>query len=339
MMVTTTICKLTTNQATTLHPELIDSDTTPNHPGTNVNIPKPPFWTINTAKLFTDRLANLWKTFTQDLQIAQKVFEDQMQQLEKLLSLLPQTPCATQSITSQNLAVNPCFVPHQLTSFQPNNQQIEFFRNSSLPIPIEHPLNTHFLLPTGEYNSAATGPLCYKAYLFSFLPFMQKIHQPTAPDTQFDPTACLAWSNWLFNNINILDLAYCTTLLSSRTYAHNLPCWLAYHQISSYHDTTAIVWHHGQHLLPPWPPPHFFSGLPAFRQFDDFRPDVFWPINHNRSGHLLSLNTWPTMHVSQSSNHSYHMQPWPPPQYCTTYLCCVVPLKPMTADKNLLEPP
>jgi len=95
-------------------------------------------------------------------------------------------------------------------------------------------------------------------------------------------------------------------------------------------DTGTTYW-------PPWPLPHFSSGLPPFRPSIDFRSE-FSALSTTKS--QVTYSTWllgpPCMFHSIPTISYYSMQSWTPPQYQTTYLYCVAPPIPMTADKNLL---
>jgi len=131
--------------------------------------------------------------------------------------------------------LSPCSLPtHQLPTKQPAN-------NVAATHPYLSSLNTHFLLPTGDYNLVAASTLWYKASLFSFLPFMQKIQQLTAPDRWFDPTTCLIQSDQQQYHTG----PHCPGLLhhpfeQQGLHAQSYHAGLADHQTASYSNITAI---------------------------------------------------------------------------------------------------
>jgi len=128
--------------------------------------------------------------------------------------------------SSQPLLCSP--PTHQLPTKQPANTVAA----------ILSPLNTRFLLPTGDYDAAANGVLWYTASLFSFLPFMQTIPRPTTTDTWSDCTACRIQSVWQTNNCTIPDLTDgCTTLSSSKTFAYDYTM-MAWPNVRAHHTTT-----------------------------------------------------------------------------------------------------
>jgi len=146
---------------------------------------------------------------------------------------------------------------------QPANTATAIYPNVS-------PLNTHFILPTGDYDAAANGVLWYTASLFSFLPFLQPGPRPT--DTQTERVPYRIQSDWIPNRILPDRTDGRSTLLSSRTFARD-------YNNSAYTTTTLQSTDNvtDDTYCPPWPPPHLFSGLSTNRPFDDFRSDIFWP--------------------------------------------------------------
>jgi len=220
--------------------------------------------------------------------------------------------------------------------------------------PYPSPLNTRFLLPTGDYDSAANGVLWYNASLFSILPFMQIIPPLTTTELRSDCSEYRVQSVWLNNHRTIPDITDgCTNLTSSKTFTYD-------YTVTARPSDNATV----DTYCPPWPPPHLSRGLSTLRQFDAFRSDTFWPnrisphdswgslafrhyvnlqsryfwpTDSDQSGHLQCLSIRPMRPAPEASyRFFFHVQLRSPLQYRILYSRCVSTPTSLTEDKNLL---
>ncbi len=351
LLTTTIIHNLINDHTTTLSHALIAPTTSSDCSGTHANIPNALFQRHQPAEPFTN-MFEFRIAFEQDLQRAQKEFDENMKKHEKFFAQL-------RSTRTYNSAHNQPEPPTQSSPCSPITQPLTDQPANTVAAIHSYPspLNTRFLLPTGDYDSAANGVLWYTASLFSILPFMQTIPRPTTTELRADCTVYRVQSVWPINNRTISDLTdgY-TTLISSKTFVYD------YIAMARPLDNATV-----DTYCPPWPPPHLLRGLPTLRQFADFRSDIFWPnripphdswgslafrhyyvnlqpryfrpTNPDQSGYLC-LSIRPMRPVPQTSyRFFFHVQLRSPLQYRILYSRCVSTPTSLTEDKNLLRPP
>jgi len=121
--------------------------------------------------LFLANLAELQHNFEQNLLLAQQEFEEKMQIFIKQRNTLSKSQLSYQSAPS-----NPhCTLP--LAATRPQLEQIMIHKSVDPPVDTSgypSPLNTQFLLASGDYNTAVTSIHWFNSSLFCLLPFFQK---------------------------------------------------------------------------------------------------------------------------------------------------------------------
>ncbi len=337
------------------NPNSISSDTTPD---TNAaSIPQ----SVDTGDFFDERtqqqqrciLATL-ADLRRNLVLAQQAFETQLQSLlAHCNAMQPSQPLHPP--TDSPKYCNPLLTAIRSIPEQAMTDQSVDFLAATWRYP--SPLNTQFLLPTGNYNNAATGVHWFKSSLFFLLPFLQRTkvtptselctvpsdhfgHLQTATNITGPTSRPRPYVPVTTDQVRpkFLPNAYSNSSYSSSLPPHDLP-----YQIKRMNRTLSTSHTDGEPTYrPPWPPPHDSNSRPAINHSVDFKPGQFWPTDHNQSGHRRGLTRPPTVHGRLTPQAYYcfdHRPPQLPPQYCIRLLHCVYLPTSLTEDKNLLRPP
>jgi len=300
-------------------------------------------------KCFLDTMAEI----QQNLLLAQQAFDTQFQLLiahhnAMQMSQPPHLSTNSPNHCTRHLAAIRS-TPEQNTTNQSVDSLAATWRYPS-------PLNTQFLLPSGNYNNAATGVHWFKSSLFCLLPFQQRTkvkpiseirtvysdyfrHTQTATNITGPTSRSRPYVPVTTDQVRPKFLLNAYSNSSYSSLPHDLP-----YQIICINRTLPTSHTDGEPTYrPPWPPPHDSNVRPAISHSVDFKPGHFWPTDHDQSGHRRGLITWPpTVHGRQTPQAYYcfdHRPPQLPPQYCIRSLHCVSLPTSLTEDKNLLRPP
>ncbi len=278
-------------------------------------------WQNELELLATLAASQQW--FEHGLQLAQTAFEEQMPHLKNMCTVVQRHPiCISKqtAITSNS---------HHLS------QTMQTTNNNPATGPSQ--LNTKYLQPSGDYNTAAIGVPLFKFSFYLFLPFLQK-HLPKEQSTL---SAAALWTvlyTCIHHRTLHSTLAYWMTGLTTQedpTYLRLL--WMSnkgqFQQhmhtcmthpivtnLTAIQSSTLIYWTipytdqawepDWTRIGPPWPP----------------------PIKPLRSTQLPLPTQTPPPPSSYTNCWTFSQQSY--------QLACVVwPTTPTTADKNLLCPP
>jgi len=297
-------------------------------------------------RCFLATLADLWH----NLVLAQQAFETQLQSFLAHRNAMQ----TSQPLNPSTNSPNHCNLP--LTALRSIPEQdihhsVDFL-DDTWRYP--SPLNTQFLLPSGNYNNAATGVHWFKSSLFFLLPFLQRTKVTPTFEIRTAPSAYFRHTQTATNITGSRSRPYvpATTEQVRPKFLPNAHSNTPYSilpqcdqlQYQNERTTTTLPPSHkdgGPTYRPPWPPPQDSSGCPAISHSVDFKPGHYWPTNYDQSGHL-GLITWPPTVYSTHNPQAYcfdHRRPPLPPQYRILSLHCVSLPTSMTEDKNLLRPP
>jgi len=300
-------------------------------------------------KCFLDTMAEI----QQNLLLAQQAFDTQLQLFIAHRNAMPTAQPPHLSTNSLNDCTLPLAAIRSIPKQNMTNQSVDSLAATQR---YPSPLNTQFLLPSGQYNNATTGVPWFKSSLFSLVPFQQRTKATPIFATQ---TAHSDYFRHTPTATNITESsrsrphAPVTTeqvrpkfLLNahSNTPYSNLPQHVLL-QPQTKRTTTTLSSSHtdgGPIYCPPWLPPHDSIGCSVICHSVEFKPGHYWPTNHDQSGHL-GLITWPPTVYGRHKPQAYlrfdHRRPPLPPQYCIPSLHCVSLPKSLMEDKNLLRPP
>jgi len=301
-------------------------------------------------KCFLDTMAEI----QQHLLLAQKAFETQLQLFIAHCNAMQTSQPPHLSTNSPNHCTRHLAAIRSTPEQNTTNQSVD-----SLAATWRYPssLNTQFLLPSGNYNNAATGVHWFKSSLFCLLPFQQR--------TKVKPISEIrtVYSDYFRHTQTATNITGSTS--TSRPYVpatteqvrpkfllneHSKPPYsnLPQHVLPQHQTkrtTTTLSSSHtdgGPIYRPPWPPPHESIGCPAISHSVAFKPGHYRPTNTDQSGHLGLITRLPTVYSRHNPQAYYrfeHRRPPLPPQYRIPPLHCVSLPKSLTEDKNLLRPP
>jgi len=135
--------------------------------------------------IFQATLKASQQRFEHTLQLSHMAFEAQMEHLQQMCSVMQWPPICTSvhtAITSNSCLLSRSMKNHTTTTNTPDVDYANGTGTSTLNTMYPSLLNTAYLLPSGDYNTAASGTPWFKSCLYVLLPFLQ-LHVPEARST------------------------------------------------------------------------------------------------------------------------------------------------------------